>query len=512
MEECNEYTHSSNTINNYDDGEVRIEIYNENENDISNTIDSISNLNTHSILTQDTNQNGSFLRHEPEGPNINQRMLNQRQQEFKKKEFNTNKYLQTVNNEKDNRAEISTINIKHDQTNRILLKNYSSKELKHIRDISSNKRDMRDKRDGSSKYSTISSSFKNLPTNNVTTIRRESEFTLINSQDDHEGQVYSPEIIMPKHEEEFSEIPLINDKGSIIVKLNDKVNDKDNKDRKVSISINYEKHNEIMVMKDENDDNNDMIEIRLKKNKSPTDKKVKKKKKVKKVKIIDDNDMNDLNENNIKDRNTGNTNNQIKLPNKKTKLTKDKKENVTGPLLECNVEVNINNSQANTNTLKNGLKQTKLDTKTSKIKNNTDTKQNSKNTKNTKSTTTKEEIKIEKVPSKFINKKPIYWLGSEEILPLISPEQAMFVILLNLFIPGFGTLISSCYVNDNILDQPKGAASVNSIRINALIHFGLGVVFIGWLIGVKYGCDLLALSKQEITDRIEKRKESDYKV
>ena len=106
--------------------------------------------------------------------------------------------------------------------------------------------------------------------------------------------------------------------------------------------------------------------------------------------------------------------------------------------------------------------------------------------------------------------KPFYWIGNnDQILAVITPEQAMVVLLLNIFIPGIGTLISSCYIIKNDQKYPN-VTSQTDVYKNALVHFLMGFILIGWIMGILYARDMIKLAKQEITDRIEAKYQAKY--
>ena len=115
--------------------------------DISQSIDSIANLNSNSILTQEPETVSTMLRKDVKNginaskiSNTSKKLGNvstsnhmnvmdlhtkMNMERMHRKELN--EYLQTLNNDEANRAEISTIDINYPQ-NKILLKNFSSKE------------------------------------------------------------------------------------------------------------------------------------------------------------------------------------------------------------------------------------------------------------------------------------------------------------------------------------------------------------------------------------------------
>jgi len=82
-------------------------------------------------------------------------------------------------------------------------------------------------------------------------------------------------------------------------------------------------------------------------------------------------------------------------------------------------------------------------------------------------------------------------------IPKIEFGAAIFILVINLFLPGLGTMIVGCIIPENQIYFPTNCCCFFWLGV---VHSLFSVILIGYILGIVFGCQLIQVSKLNLED------------
>jgi len=107
------------------------------------------------------------------------------------------------------------------------------------------------------------------------------------------------------------------------------------------------------------------------------------------------------------------------------------------------------------------------------------------------------EVENRILPISYFYERPEYPKQCDHPIPKVSPSQAIFCLIVNIVLPGIGTMIAGCIIPENEINYTRNCCCIFWL---GFLHLILTPVFVGYIFALVYGCNLIYVSNMPLKE------------